>query len=207
MKKPTKLEKITGSLPANIASTLVAALAGNPFAALLPLFSSTLASERHKKRLEDTLVNISSDLASVQDELSDLDDAQYKLINEAVLALFQTIDSEKLAYLRNVINNTVDDCQIEDQEAAILARLVRDLSAAEATFVISYPSDQTFMLSETPPSDSAALHILPASEQGLIATGLVSLGLLVTAEPTFDGAGRLRFSPIVPKLVSLLEAI
>ena len=48
------------------------------------------------------------------------------------------------------------------------------------------------------------LRVNPASRDALIVAGLMSLGILVPAEPTYDAPNILRFSGIVAKLISLL---
>jgi hypothetical protein len=207
MEEESNLEKIVGSLPTAVAGTLLAVFSSTPIAALLPVLNSSLASRRQKERVENALCVISSDLDKIKDKLIELSDPQYKLINETILAIFHTIEENKLSFLRNVVTNTVNVDVFGDQEAALLSRLVRDLSADEAKFLIDYQSTSRFMLSENRPSDNDALHIVPESDLGLIASGLVSLGLLVSAEPTWDDTGRRRFSPIVEKLVSLIEDI
>ncbi len=205
MDKESELEKASGSLPVSIGGTLLAAFSGTPLTALLPVLTSALASSRHKQRVKKAIEEISSDLEQQKEKLKDLTDGQYKVVNESILAIFHTIEKEKLKYLRNVVKNTVDDISIQNQEAVLISRLVRDLSAAEVKFLIDNRHTARFMLSENRPSDSEALHILPDSDLGLVASGLVSLGLLVSAEPTWDDTGRLRFAPIVNKLVSLLN--
>lgn len=205
MDDKSKLEKISGSLPANIGGTLLAAFSGTPLTALLPVLTSALASGRHRQRVEKAINEISSQLEQQSEKLKDLTDGQYKVVNESVMAIFQTLEEKKLRYLQNVIQNIIDDVSVDDQQAALISRLVRDLSASEAKFLIDHHRTARFMLSENPPSDSEALHIIPDSDQGLIASGLVSLGLLVSAEPTWDDTGRLRFAPIVKKLVPLLN--
>ena len=205
MDDETNLEKVAGSLPTAVAGTLLAAFSGTPLSALLPVLTSALASTRHTQRVEAAIMDMSADLERQKNKLRDLSDVQYKIINEAVLSVFQTLDEQKLRILRNVVRNTIEDQSIEIQEAALISRLVRDLSAAEAMFLLERRDIARFMLSENRPSDSDALHIEPDSDLGLVASGLVSLGLLVTAEPTWDDTGRLRYSPIVKKLVSLLD--
>jgi hypothetical protein len=204
MEDPTEIEKITGALPTAITTTLIAAFSGNPVAALLPVLTQTLASGRHRRRVEETLQAISADLEALGSRLRDISDAQFKLINESILATLQTIDDEKLIYLQRAIRNGAVMCDLSLHEATAISRLVRDLSALEAHFVVEHVDVGRFWLNDVAPVDDKALHIIPQSTQGLVATGLVSLGLLVAAEPTWDETGRLRFAPVVPRLVKVL---
>lgn len=129
-------------------------------------------------------------------EIRDLTDEQYKIINETVLTLLQTTHSEKLKYLRTVIENATLMQDIQSQEAAILTRVVRDISAEEATFVINNFSFDGFHLMATSPEQHFTDNILrinPTSRDALKISGLLSLGLLSPAEPTYDAPNVLRF--------------
>ncbi len=52
----TGTERAAGSLAAEVSLTMVAAAAGNPLAALLPVLGKTLAAERQRQRVEATLI-------------------------------------------------------------------------------------------------------------------------------------------------------
>ena len=62
-------------------------------------------------------------------------------------------------------------------------------------------------LNEREPCDKQrpTLAIKPSTPNGQVALGLLTLGLLTTAEPTFDDSGLLRFTPLVAKLITLLK--
>ncbi|AMS31887.1 hypothetical protein AEM42_04750 [Betaproteobacteria bacterium UKL13-2] len=55
IKQPSTMEKIAGNLAVEAALTAIAAAAGTPLAALLPVLGKSLASERQKLRVEATL--------------------------------------------------------------------------------------------------------------------------------------------------------
>ena len=137
MKPPSTLEKIAGSLPAEAALTAIAAAAGAPLAALLPVLGKSLAAERQKQRVETTLREMNDVLTQHQAQLAALTDQQYKFINEAVLALLHTTNERKMDFLRNVVYNSLSASELPDQEAVFLSRIVRDISAEEAQFLIS----------------------------------------------------------------------
>ena len=203
------VESVSGNIITESALTVLAAISGGPLAALLPVLATSLANGRQKKRVEKALIDINLVLEKHAIEIRDLTDEQYKIINETVLTLLQTTHFEKLKYLRAVIENTILMQNIQPQEAAILSRVVRDISAEEAAFVINNFSFEGFHLIATSPEQQFADNILrinPASRDALKVSGLLSLGLLSPAEPTYDAPNVLRFSGIVAKLIVLLKS-
>ena len=204
----TKIEKVTGHIGTESALTLVGALSGMPLAALLPVLAKSLASERQKQRIENAFVQIDATLRQHSAAIQDMTDAQYKLINETILALLHTTSAEKIEYLRRAVSNCLSLTEIMPQEAIVLSRIVRDISAEEADFLVinfAFERVQT-MWPAVQHDDFRVLCVDPSSTDALVVTGLVSLGLLALAEATFDGPGLLQFSPIVTKLLVLLEA-
>ncbi len=206
LKPPTPLEKIAGHTGTEAALTLVGALSGSPLAALLPVLSNSLASGRHRQRVENALTQIDATLNEHAELLHNLSDSQYKLINETILALLHTTNREKIEYLQRAVNNSLLVSSILPQEAAVLARIVRDVSADEADFLVKhFHYDRIQLASSSAEHKQKVLTVAPESHDGLVVTGLVSLGLLSAAEPTWDDSGLLRFSPIVTKLLVLLR--
>lgn len=204
---PTAVERASGHVATEAVFTLVSALSGSPLAALLPVLAKSLASERQQKRVEDALIQIDTTLNEHTEALRNLTDSQYKLINEAILALLQTTSTEKIEYLRRAIHNSlVVGGGILAQEAVVLARIVRDISADEADFLVKhFHYDRIQLASASVGHEQKVLTIAPESQEGLVVTGLVSLGLLSAAEPAWDESGLMRFSPIVAKLLVLLR--
>lgn len=207
VQKPTAVERFAGILPVEAALTAIAAAAGTPLAALLPVLGKSLAAERHKHRVERTLREMSNVLEAQGAQLERLTDQQYKFINEAVLALLHTTSESKMAYLRNVVKNSLRATELHDQEAVFLSRIVRDISADEAQFLISNFEFERLWLSDTDPAENErkTLAVKPLTPEGRIVLGLVTLGLVTTAEPTWDDSGLLRFTPMAGKLIALLQ--
>ena len=106
LEKPSALEKVTGNTGTEMAATLLAAFSGNPVAALLPVLTNALASGRHKQRVEKAVNEIGAVLDEHSDLLRNITDQQYKLINETVLSIFNTVDSDKLEYLKRVTKHS-----------------------------------------------------------------------------------------------------
>jgi hemoglobin-like flavoprotein len=204
----TKLEKISGALPTEIGATLIAVFSATPVAALLPTLMNALASGRHKERVERAIADMSAELERQKDVLVNITDAQYKLVNETILATLQATDEEKLQYLRHVLSNAICADTIEPQEADFLSRVIRNMSAKEATFLIDKFHYERIQLNETTVGTSKVKVFLadPSSEDGIIVTGLISLGLLIPAEPTWDNSGFHRWSSAVSPLIALLKS-
>lgn len=207
LKLPSRLENASGSLGTKAALTLIGALSGNPLAALLPVLSSSLASERHKQRVEDAIRSVDATLKRHEGELRELSDSQYKILNEAILAILQTTSQKKIEYLRHAVRNSLKIDGLMPQEAVVLGRIVRDISAEEAEFLLNnFQYDRVQVSTAEAEHKMKVRNVKPESSEGTVVTGLVSLGLLTAAEPTWDENSLLRFSPIVAKLLVLLRA-
>jgi len=97
---------------------------------------------------------------------------------------------------------------LQSEEAIILSRVVRDISAEEAAFVLrTFKFDGIHLMAaqEGQQVTDNILRIDPSSREALIVSGLLSLGLLSPAEPTWDAPNVLRFTGVVAKLVALLR--
>jgi len=139
--------------------------------------------------------------------LAVLTDQQYKFINEAVLALLHTTNESKMEFLRNVVHNGLSTPEIADHEAVFLSRVVRDISAEEAQFLVESFRYERIWLNESEPGESQlpTLALKPNTPEGQVVLGLLTLGLVTTAEPTYDETGLLRFTPFAAKLIALLR--
>ncbi|MBW8307627.1 MAG: hypothetical protein K0M46_12560 [Thiobacillus sp.] len=198
---------VAGSLPVEAALTAIAAVAGTPLAALLPVLGKSLAAERQKKRVDATLGEMNSILEKHEAQLDALTDQQYKFINEAVLALLHTTNESKMNLLRDVVQNSLSASALPDQEAVFLSRIIRDISAEEAQFLIENFTYERIWLNESEPGEGKRpiLAVKPSTPQGQIVLGLLTLGLVSTAEATWDDDGLLGFTPLAAKLIALLR--
>jgi hypothetical protein len=207
IKSSSSLEKVAGSLSVEAALTAIAAAAGTPLAALLPILGKSLAGERQKQRVEATLLEMNNILAKHEAQLATLTDQQYKIINETVLALLHTTNESKMDLLRNVVQNSLSALALPDQEAIFLSRIIRDISAEEAQFLIVNFGYERIWLNESKPEkgERSTLAVKPNTTNGQVVLGLITLGLVSTAEPTWDDSGLLRFTPLAAKLIVLLR--
>lgn len=206
LKPPSSLEAVSGSAATEAALTVVGALTGGPLAPLLPVLVKSLASGRQHSRVVAALASIDQTLKDHSSQLADLTDEQYKLVNETILAVLHTTSEQKLSYLRTAIRNALALSDLLPQESVVIGRIVRDISAEEAAFLLANFDYERVQLAKTPgPHEQRVLTVDPDSRDGLVAVGLISLGLLAPDEPTYDDSGLLRFSSVVAKVIVLLR--
>ena len=212
--KSTTLEKIAGSPITQSAATVIAAIDGGATAALLPVLATTLASERQKKRVDAAIADLNLQLKQNESALRVISDNQYKLINETVLTVLQTTCGEKIKHLKTAINRSIEMVDLKAQDAFQLSRLLRDISAEEVRFLIANFHYQTVQLCRNQEEISSEIdlpeckdifYMTSDSPEGRIASGLVSLGLLVQAGTRVIDMGSYKFAPICSKLITLLR--
>lgn len=213
MEKPSITEKVSGSLAVQAALTGLGATAAAAYApvgvVLLPVLANALANGRYQKRIEAEIKRINQELLQHQDKIKNLTDAQFKFVNEAVLTLTQTLEDQKIQYLNAAIRNGIHDQTIRHDQASVLSRIIRDISADEIRFLGSHIQFNaiTFLTTETP-EDLAKYKednwvTLEANDQNrFIVTGLISLGLLLRS----DTLGvSYNFTPTAAKLLAILK--
>ena len=202
---PSALEIVASSLPVSGGLAAVAAYAGTPLAALLPVLGQTLAANRQRNRVDSALTEISATLEAHKERLNQLSDDQYKLVNETILAILQSTRSDKIEILKRCVRNQLY-VEVGSLEAAFLSRVIRDISSEEVDFLTRNFQFERIALSEIEPDQAATtLQLSPTSADGMSALGLVQLGLLVAAEPTWADDGLMRFSPFCAKLLAILR--
>ena len=184
----TGVEKVAGSLVTEAALTVISAVAGGPIAPLLPILSKSIAATRQKQRIETELSTVNAILRSHENRIASLSDEQYKVINEAVLALLQTTQAEKLRLLRNSVANALTLDIGPARDATILSRVIRDISAEEARFLLASFHYEGLQPGGHPVGtvyEGKILPVLPNTEASINMSGLLSLGLLTPAESTW----------------------
>ena len=208
LRTPSAVEGIAGGLTVQGSLTAIAALAGGPLAALLPVLANTLAAGRQRMRVDAALADIATTLAAQQDKLKSLTDEQYKFVNEVVLALLHTTDDQKIELLKRAVRNGLDLAEMPGHESVYLSRIIRDISSQEADFLARNFGMQRIWLNETPMPEQkdGTIAIDPQTSDGHIVSSLITLGLVSTAEPTWDDSGLLKYSPMVAKLLAILRA-
>lgn len=206
LKPPTITERVAGNTAVESSLTAVAALAGGPIAAILPVLSQSLAAGRQRKRVEEALLELDALFRANECAVRELTDAQYKLVNETVLAVLHTTSKEKLTYLRSAVANAMAMADVEPGDAAILSRVIRDISAEEVAFLArSFSYEKVMLVLKSQEQSPQVLWVLLSSPEAKLVSGLVSLGILANGGGTYDDLGQLRFMPIAAKVLVLLR--
>lgn len=206
--KASALERISGNVVTESVLTTIAAIAGGPIAPLLPVLAKSLAAGRQQARAEAALTDMQRALAAHEELVRNLSDEQYKLVNEAISAVFHTTQEAKLRLLRNVVTNALTTEVTSAREAVVLSRMVRDISVDEAAFLSTnlwFSAVQILDRTGEVQLGESILRVSPSSPDTALVSGLLSLGLLTPAESTWDGAGLLRFTPYAAKLLAVLR--
>lgn len=213
VEKPSVLERISGGLTVQAAATGLAATSAAVYApvgvVLLPVLANALANGRYQKRVEAEFAQLEVELFKCQDQIREMTDAQFKFVNETIITLTQTLEDEKIQYLRAAITNTIADHEIRHDEASVLSRVVRDISADEIKFIDRYfmYGALTFVSTEGE-KDLEQYHrsnwacLESNNENRLALAGLLSLGLLVKMDVMSE---TYVFTPIVVKLLAILR--
>jgi hypothetical protein len=170
------------------------------------VLTKALASERQRVRVEAAILEIHDILTRHESQLAVLSDPQYKLLNESILALLHSTEVEKYRYLCRAVENCLREDELVPQEAAVLSRILRDMSATEAGFIVQNFGFQRVWLNTTVNEDggqSPTVH--PSSPEAIVVSGLISLGLLLSSSSEYAGLGMFSWSPITAKLLALLR--
>ncbi len=205
LQKPSLLETISGSLPVISTATVLATYVGTPLAALLPVLSQSIASERHKKRVEKALEEIELVLSQQEDKLKELSDSQYKLVNEVIFTILATTEQEKIEFLKATIRNALNQDQVSTSTVTQISRVLRDITVDELLFLMKHSHLSRIIFSGKPMNDQELL-VDVHSKEGAIVSGLISLGLMVPGAATFDDVGRYQFSDLVRSVVEIISS-
>ena len=210
---PSRLENVAGSPLSEVAltaataaaSAALATMAASTLLPLIPVLAKTFAAGRQERRMNQNLQAMEQVLIQHGAELERLSDEQYALINEVVLAAMGSTNDTKLAYLRNAVQNVLSLPELRPQEVVVLGRVVRDMSADEARFLMDHQGVERISIGLSDATSTPDHHnVDPDSDEALCVYGLLSLGVLTPGEAMYDTMGLLGFSRLAPKLVALL---
>ncbi|MBA6303131.1 hypothetical protein [Colwellia sp. MB02u-14] len=204
MKQASGLEKISGSLPVNAGVTALAAVLAGPVAALIPVLTSTLASGRHKVRVEAAISEIDSRLSSIEKFNESLTDSQYQLINNIVVTILNTPNDEKIKYLKDAIYNTPLLETLDMHHATVLGRAFDNISVSELIFLIECHGQKILFNDH---KTDGFYNIDKFTQDGECANGLISLGLLARsdAEGLMSDIGAYHFTPLAEKVLDMVS--
>lgn len=209
MTEKSALEVISSSIATKTVANAVAVVGATitPLAAFVPFLVDALASGRQGERMEQMFAELTTLTNSHSEQIQALTDDQYKVINEVISAAFYTINQEKLDLLKRAAANAFLDSEAVANISDALSRVIRDISAVEAAFVIrnfNYElfivSNESFESAKMPPT----LTIRPHSDDEVILSGLINLGLLYSKASRWDVVA-FEWSPLVVKLIRLLK--
>lgn len=204
MEDPTVLEKIARSVAVQGSLAAVSATLGTPLAALLPVLTDTLAANRHRRRVEESLFQIETILKAHRHRLDALTDPQYKLLNEVVLAVLQNTEEEKVEYLRRAIAGGLERPDLTHTIAAQVSRAMRDLTTGELAFVIAHV-EHTIMIGPMIAALSSEVVVIDRDSDEMVnVSGLIGLGVLVPAGSSQDDGGRYVFAKFCSTLRALI---
>lgn len=210
MTDKSAIERIATSLPVNASANAIAAFGATvtPLAAFVPFLVQSLASGRQTARLERMFAELNEIIQEHSDRIRILTDDQYKLISEAIAAAFYTINEQKLELLKDAVKATINSPDVAVSAADALSRVIRDISADEAKFIISNFHHSKVLIdreiAEDDPNRTSQLIIRPGTTEESLVSGLISLGLLYTKSSSWD-AQMYEWSPLVSKLIVLLQ--
>ncbi|HBO4312263.1 TPA: hypothetical protein L4V00_001827 [Pseudomonas aeruginosa] len=214
---PSGIERVAGSSAMTLAATGIAAVATGPLAPFipaisgvlaqfLPILTTSLASTRQAERVQEAFKAVNAELEEHAELLRKMSDEQYKLINETVVAILQTTDPAKIEYLKRAVSNGLQLPELIPLHSEVLARVVRDISAAEADFVLKNFQYQFISLDaaadDHPPETR---YVARDSGDAVIVSGLMALGLLIPAPAVWDRIGMLQFANITVYVIGLLR--
>lgn len=207
------------SLVLTTCATLAAAPAGAAVGAvtlplaltLLPILLNSYANERYQERVATEIRYLNDTLASHEQAIRDLSDAQFKLINEVIVTAHQNLEQDKVIFLRAVVKAALVDKSLTHEQATIFARVMRDISASELAFLVRYFSFNAVIF-DHPEIGVGNLEELvklewerleDTTDNRLLISGLLSLGLMKHTGTMSDSY---EFTPIVAKLLTLIQS-
>ena len=209
MEKETAIEGIASHIATKTVANAVALVgaAATPLAAFVPFLVDALASGRQSRRLDAMFSELTAVIQQHSEKIGEISDDQYKVINEAISAAFYTVDQRKLDILKNAAANAFTKADAVSNISDALSRVLRDISSAEAAFVIQNFGFGLIVISDEDIGETEELKTLsvrPNSDEEIILSGLINLGLVYARASRWNVIG-FEWSPLVVKLIRLLK--
>lgn len=208
MEKASAGENFMGNVVTKGAAALLAATTPYvPIAAMfLPILCDSFAQGRYQERIVNAINELNSELVEQQAKIDNLSDAQFKFINETISTFLQTMEEEKLVYLKRAIRVCVTASDMTHIEASVLSRIIRDISVDEVRLLASSSGYEGIVIvrsdDETDYAQRRAM-LRDTPENNTLVSGLISLGLVVLDDNVFGNT--YGFTPIVKKLLALMN--
>ncbi len=134
----TILETIADNVFLQAAATAIAATAGTVSAGVLPVLTQAFAQGRAAARVRADLQDLNDQLEALGDKVKNLSDEQFRLVAGIVSTMLETIDEPKLRLLKVAAINATSTEHLDAFGAQLMSRLLRDISAAEVSFLARY---------------------------------------------------------------------
>lgn len=211
MIRKTALEKVAGhdlvAAAGGAAGIAVAAGAAlNPLLVLVPGLLQGLATVRQTARIEKSLQDLEQLALSHSEQIKVMTDDQFQVVSSVVASVLTTVNQEKFEFLKLVAKGAITNQSEVAGVSEALSRAIRDISADEVKFIVSnFKFRSLFLDDELEAPNAETLAIKAKSNDAVLFAGLISLGLLVTTENTWD-AQNYGWSPLVAKLIALLNS-
>lgn len=191
------------------AATALATLSGGA-AVFLPTLTGCFAQIRSESRVKETFEELNRRLGEVESLCKNMSDHQYKLINEIVFTALQTVDPKKLDALQDLAVGSVFQPDLEEYEAVVLARTLRDISVTELSFVRSLNSfDEITVFNPTldgfKPRKNQQVFENESFEHSLLKS-LVAIGMLDVKETGFGGTENYHLTAISRRIIAMMAA-
>lgn len=204
MSSPSNLEKIaSNTVLLGLASTIAAV--SFPIAAFIPVLLNSLATGRFQERIKNEIEEIKELVEYSLSNVNYISDNQFKAINETILAVIQTVDSDKVIYLKNILRNILSGkVDLERYEIDVIYRILRDISSEELKYFLDIYHFEEVIISLEDNEASEKNNKLSISRKDskiMLVTGLTQLGIFRPPISGWGGSINYLFSPICEKLI------
>lgn len=83
-----------------------------------------------------------------EEKIKKITEPQYHLFCSTLRQFFNTVDEEKLNYLKKVANNTIEHSDLTHYQSEILSRILRDISTEEVKFLAKHIHYEAILIGE-----------------------------------------------------------
>jgi hypothetical protein len=200
-------EKVCASLPTAIVTSLIAASGAVFLAPLLPVLTNSIASNRAEKRITKALKELDFRLSKYEEKIKNLSDNQYKLIGDLVSAIMQSTSDSKILLLQDATVGCIFMDEVEEHEASILARVLRDITVVEFKCLLFCKDYNEIVIRSVPVKGVVSrpnmLDLRSEEPQAHILNNLVYLNLLRNEISGYGVDIYIKYTPIADKLIKL----
>lgn len=125
-----------------VAAAAAAAATGGPVAAVVATMLQSLftgaAGAAITKNIEAAVIALDEELSALKDEQSKMTAQQILVAHQAVREMVVSIDQTRLDTLRRVAIGAVKDSDLSENDAYVIARVLRDVTPGEINFLNQY---------------------------------------------------------------------